>query len=217
MIAAAELEQRSDWVMRRNVKLLLAQGRTSPDFYFGRGEGALLYHIRLDALAPLMNSGRSKEILFSIVRHEIERSGYDCVIFASDMYTFKANDRARVAMDEHPEAFRHPTIDDLVERGYGEKVEAITVTGQTSQITHCFTRRYFRDLRHPDKVLSVGEELARFTMPQENFGGRMKMFGDWGEPGMREAYQKVGKIMARSGWAGIFSDVKLINIALEEP
>lgn len=62
-VSIDELVRRTEWVMRRNEKLLLAEGRISPDFYFGRGAGSMLnacvslVNIAVDE--PLSTSGRA--------------------------------------------------------------------------------------------------------------------------------------------------------------
>lgn len=201
MISRDELAHRCDWVLRRNKKLLLADGRVDPDWYFSRGAGSLLYHLRFSKLAPLMNSGTGKAGLFSLIRHGVELNRYDCVIFCSDTWAWI---------------------------GEKQKQEAVTVTGQTERDVHLRSATYRRDFIRPDHVFAVKDvEMADSPfgggfMPTEDFAGRSKMFGDWKEPGMREAYDAIAKCIDRCVGRKAFGlsmaeSCELINIETEEP
>jgi len=213
VIDSSELVERCRWVLRREERILRAEGKIAPDYYFGKGSGSLLYQIRLNRLAPWMNSGPLKEFLFSLMRHNAEDAGYDCVIFASDVWSLTANTNIPV------KDLRGLTLDKAAHLGYGKKVEAVMVNGQTPELAAFLTLPYYRDALNPDKVFRTGPEEQPSVGPLNNMSGRLKMFGDWREPGMKEAYEKVREFIPEFKKQGIDlpSVTKLVNIAAEEP
>lgn len=178
-ISIDDLIRRANWVMRRNEKLLLAEGHTAPDYYFGRGEGDLLYHLRFDKIAWMMNDGPLKEGLFSMVRYGVELNGYDCVVFCCDMWaaSIPAKNRSKPFPKE-------------------KSVEALGIVAQTPRDAYMHMRSYRRDQIQSDHVFALAD-LSRNSMAIEQYSGRTKMFGDWGEPGMQQAYRKVKRFYQR--------------------
>ena len=206
--------------MKRNERILRAEGKVDPDFYFGRGAGSLLYHQPFKTLGSWMNSGFHKEFLFSMIRHGVEAAGYDCVIFASDMFRFQGNAMYLKLPEEEQHRLTDRGFKKLASLGYGTTVEAVSVIGQTPERVTFISKAYYRDVLNPDKVFRIDTKSERGTMPIEDYGGRSKMWGDWGEPGMPEAYEVVRKILATHGppiKEVLEASVTLVNIAVDEP
>ena len=218
-VSLEELTGRVEWVMRRNERILKQEGRIDPDFYFGRGPGSLLYEQRFEKLAHWMNDGHKKEVLFSMVRHTVEAARYDCVVFASDMWGFKVNERGAHLSKEDVDQLRDHGFKKLMALGYGKTFEHVSVLGQTQEHVVMISKEYKRDALNPDKVFWIGPPTIRQT-PSVQFGGRSKMFGDWREPGMREAYKRVGKAIRDNDVPLIEivdSSIVMVNIAVDEP
>lgn len=212
-ITVEELRQRCDWVGRRNLRILRETGSISPDFYFGKGEGSLLYRLVLNKLGFLMNSGRVQELLFALTRRLIEDAGYDCFIFASEMWMFKGNERYIKLTDKQRQELTDRAFEKAVRLGYGEVFEVLGITGQTPDISHQVQIPFRRNNK---KVVQLGDPES---YPMTMAGGRSKMWGDWNEPGMAEAYESVGKFTQEFKKKGLDlpNVAVLVNIATEAP
>jgi hypothetical protein len=213
------LTRRAEWVMQRNVRLLKENGYQNADFYFGKGDGDLLYNLRLEKLAHWMNSGTMKEMLFAIIRHLIEEGGYDCFVMASDTWAFEANQLFKdLSGDLKDKLSGARSIQELVELGYGARIEAISVTAQTAGLAYVAQTPYYRDPINPDRVVRIGKtdgSLGELL----SLGGRLKMFGPMTEPGMPEAYKKVRSLIPEFKKRGLDlpGAAHLVNIATEAP
>jgi hypothetical protein len=190
-----ELLQRCEWLSKRAGRMLRQFGTLNPDFYFSKSTDPTLYQLRFDNLASWMNSGTMKQYLFSMIRIGVENAGYDFVMSATDMWAFEANIHARTLTEAQRRRFTDRGFRTLVELGFGKVGEAYSVIGQTPEHYVQLTVPYKRDLLNPEKVFKIVEAETERIGPtsMNNFKGRLKMFGDWGEPGMREMYEKVKK------------------------
>lgn len=167
------------WIAHEKFRVLCLEQRFYPDFYLGKA--CKLYKLRAPpGIEMLLNNGAVKAAVFSLLRYMVHKRGYDAFIMATDTWLFEGNKRY-FALSE---VERHELIDRAFKRavaeGYGKVHEAFTVTGQTPNFAHQVQMAY-KDL----EILSV--ESGAFSWG----GGRMTMWGDWNEPGMREAYDDV--------------------------
>jgi hypothetical protein len=208
-----ELIQRCNWVAAENTRNMLATGNIDPDFYFAKGPGALLYHLRFSEIPWAMNNGRFKEIVFAMVRLSVEQAGYDCVICCTECWMFRGN-QAFTELDETTRRkLTNSGFEMLQDLGYGTRVDAFVVTGQTPERACIASYVVDRDLA-TGKVRSAGELLHQYVIPIENFDGRQKMFGPCKEPGMQEA-QDLLKSMNMPPPGLLEQSVHLVNIATE--
>ena len=218
-VTAEELAQRCDWVTRRNLRLIKEQGFQNADFYFGRGPGSLLYNLRLDLIADLMNSGLFQEYLFALVRLLIEDAGYDCCVFASDTWALEHSElfyqlpAARAA-----ELLRTRSIAELAELGYGKRIEAISVVAETPDLVWITQTPYYRDVLQPDRVAHVGE-IRSGGGDLNTLSGRVKFFGRITDREAQRMRRKVGKLASdfRKRGVDLPGATALINIATEAP
>jgi hypothetical protein len=106
----------------------------------------------------------------------------------------------------------------LVSLGYGKACEAIVVTGQTPEHSVALTKKYHRDALSPDKIWKVEDYEYPPECETRLAGGRSVMFGQWNEPGMEQAYEKVRLSPGYSNLMSVCQHLtRLINIQTEEP
>jgi len=181
--SAELLARRAEWVTGHCVRLMRTTNEVPLEFYFGQEEK--LYQARLGHIAPIMNHGTQKELLFAVTRRFIEARAYDCFMFSSDVWRFDANE----AFLRLSAAARHAVIDKgfrlAQSLGYGQAIEALAINAQTPERTHMVTVRYSRDPEKPENIVKIAEPESS---PGKMLGGRSLMWGDWDEPGMAEAY-----------------------------
>jgi hypothetical protein len=126
-------------------------------------------------LAPLMNSGAAKDLIFGAVRKVVGRNGVTAVLFATDGWLGIATE-AGLALppEELLRLGRESKFETAVELGFVKRVEAIMITIQTAEWVRHLRQIYERE---GELIRYVGEPEC-FDVPQENFAGRQKMFGD---------------------------------------
>ena len=119
-----------------------------------------------------LNSGRTKDVGFLILRHAVAILPPPAIVFVTAANGFKPTDKFGAL----PEAQRleimnagHDRHHQLVKEGLLEMHDVLVAVAQTpTRVCNCM-QRYDRGKR-------VGNRETQFS-PQENFDGRLKMYG----------------------------------------
>ena len=121
-----------------------------------------------------LNSGRTKDIGFGILRECVDLMPPDAMIIASVTNHFRPTEKFDQLTSEQKQELVHSAHDrhhEAVAQGLLTLCDALTVVVQTPERVCLYTQDFDRH-RHP-----VGKPDTH-CIPQEQFGGRMKMFGE---------------------------------------
>jgi len=124
---------------------------------------------------PLLDSGDAKRVLFQIIRDIVHDTGADGVIFGTDMWGASATKEGI----KHGENEWNRQVDTgfakLVKMGWAMRHQLINVTAQTEGDVVLMQHGY--QITGGGRVRWLGETHTG-VIPQSEFGGRQKMFGD---------------------------------------
>lgn len=132
-------------------------------------------------IAPLMNIGAAKEMIFGHFREYVRQKKCLGTIFVSEMWKGTESEKARaLPTKELKKLFRGTGFNELCEKGWLIKQEAVVATCQTEETVLHLTQIF---VRTGGQI--VFENVESAETPQANFFGRQKMFGDLREEGIR--------------------------------
>jgi len=124
---------------------------------------------------PLLDSGDAKRVLFGIIRDIVQDSGADGVLFGTDMWGAQATEAGVQAGADAWNRHVDTGFAKLVKMGWAIQVQLLNVTAQSKtdvlMIQHAYQRK------GSGLVQWIGEAHSH-VIPQGEFGGRQKMYGD---------------------------------------
>ena len=145
-----------------------------------------------DRVAFMLNSGELKDVLFEAIRRTAQQRGATAVIIGTEAWMGKSTEAARdVPREEIERLGREHKFETLVQMGMVERVEAIIATAQDKDSCVFVTQPFRRDA--DGNVYSYGDVEVN-EVPQEQFEGRQKMFGDLSPEKLHEHRTSAGKI-----------------------
>ncbi len=121
-----------------------------------------------------LNSGRTKDIGFYLMRLAVALQPPDAVVFASGGNRFKATEKFHALPGAAQHALLNSSHDrqhEAVKEGLLTLNDALSVVVQTPERV-C---QYVQDISPRGQPLAPPDAVC---FPQSDFGGRMKMFGD---------------------------------------
>lgn len=128
-----------------------------------------------DELAPLMNDGKAKDVIFSAVRVVVQKSAADGVIFATDTWRAETTPEGQKHYDTPEWRELHDFgFVKLLQRGWVKRTEAFVVTAQSATDVLIISQTYQRLGSGMIQLL----DSKRAWFDQSAFNGRQKMFGD---------------------------------------
>jgi len=132
---------------------------------------------------PLLDSGDAKRVLFGIIRDIVQDSGADGVLFGTDMWGAQATDAGVKAGADAWNRHVDTGFAKLVKMGWAIQVQLLNVTVQSKTDVLMMQHAYQR--KGSGLVQWIGEAHSQ-VIPQDEFGGRQKMFGDLREENLGE-------------------------------
>lgn len=136
-----------------------------------------------EQLHDMLNHGGMKDILFGAVRLMVERHGADSVVFATECWRGKSTPAATdMPLEEFKRLSAEHRFETLVQMGYLVREEAMVATAQNADTVVTCTQSFRR--LDDGTVYSYGE-IEVMEVPQKQFFGRQKMFGDLREENLR--------------------------------
>jgi dsRNA-specific ribonuclease len=119
-----------------------------------------------------MNDSRLKDLVFALVAAQVKERKAQVVFFITDSYVLKMSKQqqkrlAKIDID------LNMNLTEMAAAGYGEKVEAITVTAQTPEETQVLSAEY---ARASDGTIEFFETLIHQPIPNNNVEGRAATF-----------------------------------------
>lgn len=151
------------------------RGAANHAFIFQRKDGFLKLEIP-EEFGDLMNIGKAKDAIFSHMRqYAQEKEAMGC-IFVSEAWMSRATEKGRkLSMKEIMRLHQELGGEELAKRGLMERVEALVITAQSAESVLTLTQPFERDQRL--KIVTFGPLIVQ-EVPQAQFAGRQKMFGD---------------------------------------
>jgi hypothetical protein len=124
---------------------------------------------------PLMNIPEAKDMLFEYIRMMVKRDGLTAVVFATEAWIWKITTKGDLSEAEVHKLVREKGYQKLLEEGLAERSEAILITVQTAEAALIRQWEFFTN---EDRTKITFGECGDKEIPQKNFVGRQKMFGD---------------------------------------
>lgn len=121
----------------------------------------------------LMNSGGAKEMLFDFLRKHTDAGGIEAWIFATDTFGGRATEEGAKHVAEFPQ-HTDTGFAKLAAMGWVVVEQLITLTMQTPTEVAMLQQCYVRN--GPNDLEWIGPPIEK-RFPQEQFGGRQKMWG----------------------------------------
>jgi hypothetical protein len=177
-----DIRRAGNWLLRRLMSVLDKKGNFDPSIHVLLPNGDF---VTVPFDPNWMNSDRHKEALFGTVRALARQTKATAVIMATDGFALEYSEEEKHRIHEDPEygeRYEHAArsmekIDDLVNAGFGHKVEAILVTVQTPTcmvlIQQFYTRRG-ADHRH----ITFGEQQCIDSSVGGHLAGRMAIWDE---------------------------------------
>ncbi len=130
----------------------------------------------------LLNSGDAKKLIFNFFRDYVRITGADGVIFLTDAWAAVTTPEGMKHVDT-PEwqALQDSGFVSLIQRGWVTRQEVIAVTAQMETEVLVVQQAYQRQGRAIQLL-----QAKRYWVPQSDFGGRQKVFGDLSEQNLGE-------------------------------
>lgn len=142
---------------------------------FVRGE--IVFETLADKYGDLLSSGEAKDHLFQFWRDRCADPAVEAFACGSEAWGYQENEIGEKFRKSNPRAHRS-MIDSgfvtLISFGHGERCEMFTVAAQDRERAVLMHRTFVRT----DGVITwTGEPVTR-EIPQSDFKGRQKMWGD---------------------------------------
>ena len=131
----------------------------------------------------LLDSGDAKRVLFQLIRDIVRDTRADAVIFGTDMWGASATEEGVKAGAEAWNRHVDTGFAKLVKMGWAIQHQLLNVTAQSKDHVLLMQQGYQR--KGSGLVQWVGEAHSQ-VIPQDEFGGRQKMFGDLREENLGE-------------------------------
>jgi hypothetical protein len=129
-----------------------------------------------EKLAPLMNEGRAKDAIFDAARLIVRQTGAVAAVFCTEAWMGRSTGAARnIPVEEFKRLSREHKFETLVQMGMVERTEVIVATAQDAHSVTVLSQGFRRQA--DGAVYSFGEVDVK-KIPQAEFEGRQKMFGD---------------------------------------
>lgn len=163
--------------LRSAQNTLEEDGAFNPRFVIVEADGHVIDIVLPDPLGLIMNDGRHKTMVFDLMRDHIQEHHSVAAIFVSEASLGKATAKGLQHARELEAMAREDNgkLDRLVENGFIEHVDVILVTIHTPETVTTIAQEFARDYRL--KLVTYGA-VQTMDVPQANFRGRQKMFGD---------------------------------------
>jgi hypothetical protein len=130
------------------------------------------------ALAPIMNDPRMKDVFFGFLRSAARELHASAIVVVTDAWVGIATEKQRRMARENPKELerliKSHSVQGSADLGLCTKAEAIIITVHTPESVYSLQQQYART----GNGGILWEERTDYTTPQDEWGGRMKLFGE---------------------------------------